>query len=73
MAKGDIACFEQFLLLSLCFKNLSSAKASESVYMKERVNMGSLFIEPFPTYKTSAIDYFDNVWSEIEIKQFLSF
>ena len=27
----------QFLLLSLCFKKLSAAEASESVYMRERV------------------------------------
>ena len=33
VAKGEIACFEQFLLLSLCFKKLSAAEASESVYM----------------------------------------
>ena len=39
MAKGEIACFEQFLLLSLCFQKaaLTAAEASESVYMRERV------------------------------------
>ena len=36
MAKGEIACFEQFLLLSLCFQK-AAAEASESVYMSERV------------------------------------
>ena len=39
MAKGEIARFEQFLLLSLRFlKKPSAAEASESVYMRERVN-----------------------------------
>ena len=38
MAKGEIARFEQFLLLSLCFKKPSAAVASESVYMRKRVN-----------------------------------
>ena len=37
MAKGEIACFEQFLLLSLYFQELSAAEASESVFMRERV------------------------------------
>ena len=38
--KGEIACFEQFLLLSLyVFKKPSAAEVSESVYMEERVNM----------------------------------
>ena len=36
VAKGEIACFEQFLVLSV-FKKLSAAEASESVYMRERV------------------------------------
>ena len=37
VAKGGIACFEQFLLLSQCFQKSSAADASESVYMWERV------------------------------------
>ena len=37
VANGDIACLEQFLLLPQCFQNLSSAEASESIYMRERV------------------------------------
>ena len=38
VVKGEIACFELFLLLSLCFqKAVSAAEASESIYMKERV------------------------------------
>ena len=36
VAKGEFACFEQFLLLSECFQK-SYADASESVYMGERV------------------------------------
>ena len=39
MAKGDIARYEQFLLLfDYVFKKSSAAEASESVYMRERVN-----------------------------------
>ena len=38
MAKGDIACFEQFLLLSQCFQKLAAAEASESVFMRESDN-----------------------------------
>ena len=38
VAKGEIACFEQFLFLSLdVFKKLCAAEASKSVYMRERV------------------------------------
>ena len=40
MAKGEIACFEQFLLFSLCFqKAAEAAEVSESVYMRERVKI----------------------------------
>ena len=35
VAKGEIAHFEQFLLLPQCFKKSSAAKASESVSMWE--------------------------------------
>ena len=38
VAKGEIAHFEQLLLLSQCFKKSSAARASESVYMWESVN-----------------------------------
>ena len=31
--------FEQFLLLPLCYKKVSAAEASESVYMRERVKL----------------------------------
>ena len=37
MAKGEIARFEQFLLLSQCFPKSSAAEVSESVYMRGRV------------------------------------
>ena len=37
MGKGEIPCFEQFLLLSKCFQKSSAAEASESVYMWERI------------------------------------
>ena len=36
-SRGEIACFEQFLLLSQCFQKISAAEMSESVYMRERV------------------------------------
>ena len=37
VSKGEIARFEQFLILSLCFKKSSAAEASESVHIRERV------------------------------------
>ena len=37
VSKGEIACFEQFLLLSQSFQNSSAAEASASIYMWERV------------------------------------
>ena len=49
VAKGEIARFEQFLLLSLCFQKPSATEASESVYMRERVNT-------FP-HKTNLLQY----------------
>ena len=33
VAKGEIACYEQFLLLSQCFQKSSAAEASKSVCM----------------------------------------
>ena len=35
--KGEIACFEQFLLLPQCFQKTSAADASKYVYKWERV------------------------------------
>ena len=40
VTKGEIACFEQFLLSSQCFQWSSAAMALESVSMWERVNLG---------------------------------
>ena len=37
VAKGEIVCFEQFLLLSLCFQKAAAAEASESVFMRVKV------------------------------------
>ena len=37
VAKGEIARFEQFLLLSKCFQKSSAADASKCVYMWERI------------------------------------
>ena len=39
VAKEDIYCFEQFLLLSQSFQKSSAAEASDSVYMRESVNL----------------------------------
>ena len=45
VAKGEIASFDQFLLLSLynVFKTQSGAEASESVYMRERVKVKMVY------------------------------
>ena len=37
IAKGEIAHYEQFLLLPKCFQKSSAAEASESVCMRESV------------------------------------
>ena len=52
MEKGEIACFEQFHLLSQCFKKLSAAEAPESVFMLERDKAYKLL---------ASIDLFDSV------------
>ena len=44
MAKGEIARFEQFLLLSQCFQKSSAVDASKCMYRLERVNS---FLHPF--------------------------
>ena len=38
VAKGEIARFEQFILLSPCFQKAVCCRGAESVYMRERVN-----------------------------------
>ena len=38
VANGEIACFEQFLLLQQYFQKSSAAETTESVYMWEMVN-----------------------------------
>ena len=42
VAKGEIACFEQFLFCHYVFNKSSAAEASESVYIKQRVNNKSI-------------------------------
>ena len=37
VAKGEIAHYEQFLLLSQCFQKSSAAETSENVYMRQMV------------------------------------
>ena len=61
VAKGEIARFVQFLLLSLFSKKPSVAKASESVYMRERVKPLIFMFNPFlhtDAPDTSAADEF---------------
>ena len=38
MAKGEIARFEQFLLLPQCFQKSSAAHAAKCIYKLERAN-----------------------------------
>ena len=38
MAKGESACLEQFLLLSLCFQKPVCCRGVRNIYMRERVN-----------------------------------
>ena len=40
VTKGEIARFEQFIILSQCFQESAAAEASESVCMSERVMPG---------------------------------
>ena len=67
MAKGKIARFEQFLLLSLCFQK----KPSESVYMRERVNQAIFeayatdVFQPVPAFNTSPLaDAFKHIMAK---------
>ena len=39
VAKGEIARFEQLVLLSQCFQKSSAAEASESVSVRRKVNL----------------------------------
>ena len=52
LAKGEIARFEQFLLLSQCFQKLSAAEVSESVYMWEGLTLSHFKMH----FDTSAAD-----------------
>ena len=45
VAKGEIACFEQFLLFSQCFQKSSAADASKCVYRWERVEMSTYYFK----------------------------
>ena len=47
VTKGEIACFEQFSLLSPCFQKTSAAEVSESVYIRERVKKNKICIEKY--------------------------
>ena len=44
VVKGEITCFEQFLLLPQCFQKSSATEVSESVWMWERVKEWSGYI-----------------------------
>ena len=43
VSKGEIARFEQFIRLSLCFKKPYSTEASESVFMRKSVKHRYIF------------------------------
>ena len=59
VAKWEIACFEQFLLLSLCFQKAVCCRGSESVYMRERVKTQILSAKEG---KRSHYYYFYSLW-----------
>ena len=57
VAKGEIAHYEQSLLLSPCFQKLSAAEASESVYMWEKVetNKKELYLPWFRIWSLKSL------------------
>ena len=65
MANREIAYHEQYLCLPQCYLRLPAAKASQSVYMWERVNSATpgtgeacdSIIEPEANYNFLAVDY----------------
>ena len=61
MVKGEIACFEQLILLSHCFQKSSAEKVSESVYKWERVKLTLFYPLPYTKY---AADNFENIWAK---------
>ena len=61
MAKGEIACFELFLFLSLFSKKPSAAEASENVYMRERIN----FHRPRLKYRNNLFAFDKDLTCEI--------
>ena len=58
VAKGEIAGLSNFFFCHYVFKKPSAAEASESVYMRERVN-------PFSTFSKSAANDFENIFAKI--------
>ena len=66
VAKGEIARFVQFLFCHYVFKKLSAAQATESVYMRERVN-------PYPHtdtfWRLCSRQLFENIVAKEEIAQ----
>ena len=50
VAKGEIACFEQFLLLLQFFQKSSAADALKYVYMRERFNDRQTMNEVIASY-----------------------
>ena len=42
VAKGEIACFEQFLLLSLCFQKAVCCRDVKKRLLRERVNVSQV-------------------------------
>ena len=52
VAKREITCFEQFLLLAQCFQKPSAAEASESVCLCERVKHGGVLASQLMNFVT---------------------
>ena len=57
MAKAEIACFDNFLLLSQYFQKSSAAEASESVYMWKRVKALVTSLHTMNVHTISKVKY----------------
>ena len=68
VAKVEIPCFEQFLLLSHCFQKLSAAGASECVYIWERVKNkpAALTSRVLAQIPTDQLSFCHNVFNTVQ-------
>ena len=67
MAKGDIAHYEQYLLLPQLFQKSSAAEASESIFMWERVKR-----ELFPWKKYFGLYWSTDILSSLQTQSIIS-